>query len=116
MAYAQAGATQDQFTPLVASTLTTNVRPFPGTDGKTHLVYELVLTNASATPATLEKIEVVDASNPSQRSGELSRRRPASRLRTPGAAPVTTPTIEAGETRLFLIDFALDPAAEVPSR
>ena len=113
--YAHAGA-GDQFTPLTASTLTKNVWPFPGTDGKTHLVYELLLTNASATPATLEKIEVVDASNPSQALASFDGADMTSRLRTPGAAPVTTAVIEAGAARLFLIDFALDPSAEVPTR
>ena len=38
------------------------------------------------------------------------------RLRTPGAVPVTAPTIKAGEALLLLIDFALDPSAKVPPR
>lgn len=113
--YAYAG-TGDQFTPLIASTVTKNVWPFPGTDGKTHLVYELLLTNASATPATVEKIEVVDASKPSRALASFDGAEMTSRLRTPGAAPVTTAVIEAGAARLFLIDFALDPSAEVPPR
>jgi len=113
---AQAARTQDQFTPLVASTLTANVRPFFGTDEKTHLVYELVLTNASATPATLQKIGVVDSSNLSVTLASFSGADLLSRLRTPGAAPVTTLTIEASETRLLLIDFALDPSAKAPLR
>jgi hypothetical protein len=114
--YTHAGAMQDQFTPLVAATLTTNVLPFPGTDGKTHLVYELILTNASATPATLEKIEVVDASNSLNALATFSGTDLLARLRTPGAAPVVAPVIDAGETRLLLIDFGLDPLAKVPPR
>jgi hypothetical protein len=54
----------DDWTPLVAAPLTANSRAFPGTDGKWHIVYELVLTNANVTPATVKKIEVVDASSP----------------------------------------------------
>jgi hypothetical protein len=50
----------------VVSALTTNTRPFHGTDGRVHLVYELVLTNTSPTPTTLNKIEVVDGSTPSK--------------------------------------------------
>lgn len=114
--YAHAGTTTDQFTPLVASTLTTNTRPFPGTDGKTHLVYELVLTNASATPANLEKIEVVDASNSSNILASFSGADLLSRVRTAGSAPAENPAIEASGTRLVLIDFALDPGAKVPPR
>jgi len=113
---AHAGATTDRFTPLVVSTLTANVRPFPGTDGKTHLVYELVLTNASATTATLEKVEVVDASNSSNALASYSGADLLSRLRTVGAAKVTTPTVEASGTRLLLIDFPLEPSTRVPSR
>ena len=45
----------DQFTPVVVSPLTAAAIPFTGTDGKIHIVYELVLTNANATPATLQK-------------------------------------------------------------
>jgi len=63
---AHASSRSDQFTPLVVSPLTTNAQPFHGTDGRVHLVYELVLTNTSPTPATLKKIEVVDGSNPSK--------------------------------------------------
>src|SRR6202162_5877373 len=59
---AGANSTPDQFTPLVVSALTNNTRAFLGTDGRTHIVYELVLTNTSPTPATLKKIEVLDGS------------------------------------------------------
>jgi hypothetical protein len=37
---AHASSRSDQFTPLVVSPLTTNTRPFHGTDGRVHLVYE----------------------------------------------------------------------------
>jgi len=52
----------DQFTPLLVSPLNSNTRPFLGTDGRLHIVYELALTNANATPATLKKIEVLGTS------------------------------------------------------
>ena len=51
----------DQFTPVVVSLLTGSTQPFPGTDGKYHVVYELVVTNTKPTPATLKKVEVLDA-------------------------------------------------------
>ncbi len=114
--YAHAGVTSDQFTPLVGSALTSNTRPFPGTDGKIHLAYELVFTNASATPATLEKVEVIDAANPAQALATFNGADLTSRLRTSGSAPVDSPTIEASGTRLLLIDFALEPTTEMPAR
>ena len=113
---AHAGVTSDQFTPLVGSALTSNTRPFPGTDGKIHLAYELVLTNASATPATLEKVEVVDAANHSQALASFNGADLTSRLRTSGSAPVDSPTIEASGTRLLLIDFVVDSATKAPAR
>ena len=48
------------FTPLVAGTYTTPA-PVRGTDGKTHLAYELVLTNALPLPFQLERVDVRDA-------------------------------------------------------
>jgi hypothetical protein len=114
--FAHASSTTDQFTPLVASALTYDARSFPGTDGKAHLAYELILTNASATRATLEKIDVVDASDSSNPLATFDGADLLARLRTPGAAQVTTPAINAGESRVFLIDFAVDPSAKVPPR
>ena len=34
--------------------------PLTGSDGRTHLVYELWITNASGADAVLEKLEVLD--------------------------------------------------------
>jgi hypothetical protein len=49
-----------QLTPLLNSTLSAP-RWFGGTDGKAHLVYELLLTNAIPVPVTLSALEVRDA-------------------------------------------------------
>src|SRR5258705_8804829 len=49
-----------QLTPLLDSTLSVP-RWFTGTDGKAHLVYELLLTNAIPVPVTLSALEVRDA-------------------------------------------------------
>ncbi len=49
-----------RFTPLIESVLSTP-RWFTGTDGKVHLVYELLLTNAMTVPATVGAVAVLDA-------------------------------------------------------
>ncbi len=49
-----------QLTPLLDSTLSVP-RWFTGADGKVHLVYELLLTNAIPAPVTLSVLEVRDA-------------------------------------------------------
>jgi hypothetical protein len=113
---ADANSRTDQFTPLVASALTTNTRPFPGTDGRLHIVYELVVTNTNATPATLKKIDVVDASDPSKILASYADQELLSRLRMAvGGAPENA-TIEFSATRLFLIDLSLDESVVPPRR
>ena len=49
-----------QFTPLVESVLSPPSW-FTGSDGKVHLVYELLLTNGLPVPATVSTIAVLDA-------------------------------------------------------
>ncbi len=114
--HSHANSRTDQFTPLVASALTTNARPFLGTDGRWHLVYELVLTNTSPTAATLKKIEVVDAANASQTLASYDDQELLSHLRTTGNSPAENLTIEFNNTRFLLIDFTLDATAAPPER
>lgn len=110
----------DQFTPVIVSPLTGNTRPFPGTDGKYHVVYELVLTNTKPTPATLKKIEVLDARSQGVQSTAVVSSYEGdalvSRLRTLANTPANSPEIEFGGTRLFLIDLTFDSQAQVPGR
>lgn len=111
---ANATSRPDQFTPLVVSTLTSNTPPFQGTDGRVHLVYELVVTNTSPTPAKLKRIEVLDGSNPAKTLATYDGQGLLSCLRTTGRLTAENPTIEFNSTRLFLIDLSLDPAISLP--
>ena len=111
-----ASARTDQLTPLVASPLTANVRPFPGTDGRLHFVYELVLTDANPTPATLKKIEVLDASDPSKILASYADQELLVRLRSAGSGPADNATIEFNGTRIFLVDFTMAGTATPPAR
>jgi len=106
----------DDWTPLVAQPLTSNSRAFPGTDGKWHIVYELVLTNANVTPATVKRIEVVDASSPSRILTSYEGGALLAHLRMTANIPATNATIEFNGTRLFLIDIALEASALRPKR
>jgi hypothetical protein len=114
--HSHANSGSDQFTPLVASALTANVRPFQGTDGRLHLVYELVLTNSSPTAATLKKVEVVDAANASKTLASYDGQGLLSHLRTTGNSAAENLTIEFNNTRLLLIDFTLEATAAPPER
>ena len=106
----------DDWTPLVALPLTANSRAFPGTDGKWHIVYELVLTNASVTPATVQRIDVVEASSPSRILASYEGSELLAHLRTTANIPAANAMIEFNGTRLFLIDIALKASAKRPKR
>jgi hypothetical protein len=106
----------DQYTPVVVSPLTANTQPFLGTDGRQHVVYELVLTNASPTPATLQKLEVLDALNPSNVFATYEGSTLPLHLRTTGNTAVQSAEIEFNGTRLFLIDLEFSSQAALPRR
>jgi hypothetical protein len=106
----------DAFTPLVVSALTPNTGIFLGTDGRLHLVYELVLTNANAIPATLKKLEVFNASDTSKVLASFEGADLLSRLRTTGNTRSESPVIEFNGTRLFLINFSIEATSKIPDR
>jgi hypothetical protein len=110
----------DQFTPVVVSPLAGSTQPFPGTDGKYHVVYELLMTNTKPTPATLKKVEVVEAPSQGHNSNAVIASYEGdalvSRIRTLANTPAHSPEIEFNGTRLLLIDLAFDTRAQVPGR
>lgn len=62
-----AGTTVSPDTPQNATPVLVRVPvppiPFPGSDNKTHAVYELFLTNAGREPATISQLQVLDATS-----------------------------------------------------
>ena len=107
---------KDQFTPVIVSALTSTATPVLGTDNQQHIVYELVITNTNATPATLNQVSVLDSSDTNKVIASFEGKDLLSRLRmTIGGAAKNT-VIEQGATRLFLIDVALPANAVIPSR
>jgi Peptidase family M23 len=104
--------TQD-LTPIVASVPHPPI-PFAGSDGRTHLVYELETTNFSGGEATVEQLEVL---NPD--SGDvvdtLDTEEVASRLQPAGlreAADALAPSMMA----IVFLHVTFDEAGEVPDR
>ncbi len=106
----------DVFTPLAVSAFTPRTIAFPGTDGRTHIVYELLLTNTNVTPATLESVKVLDAANPTSALDTYDAKKLLAALRTMGNSPAESPAIEFNNSRLLMISFALDPGATVPKK
>ena len=64
LAFAQ---TTEKITPLMLSVQDAPI-PFQGSDAHTHLVYELELKNFTASPLTIEKLEVLAPGPDSKRS------------------------------------------------
>jgi hypothetical protein len=107
---------EDVLTPVVAAPLVSSTTAVLGTDGKQHLVYELVITNVGTTTATLETIEVVSGDKPAKILATFEGDALLSRLRDAGRGPkITAPQIEFSGTRLFLVDFTLDKDSRVPA-
>ena len=112
---ARAAAT-DQFTPVTVSSLNRSTVAFQGTDGKQHVVYELILTNANPTPATIQRIEVLESTKSANVLAVYQGRELLSHMRSMGSTPVPSTDIEFNGARLFLINLVFDRGAPVPGR
>src|SRR5947207_923920 len=108
-----AGQSVDQFTPVLASPVAAKSAPAPGTDGKSHVVYELLLTNATQFAAALEKIEILDAGSPSRALAAFQGGDLVSRLRVLLNQPATDLKIEPGNARLVFLDLVFGSRADV---
>jgi hypothetical protein len=107
---------QDVLTPVIAAPLVSSTQAVVGTDGREHLVYELVITNTGTATATLETIEVVGADDPTKVLARFEGAALLSRLRDAGRGPeITVPQIEFSGTRLFLVDFTVAKGIRVPA-
>ena len=80
------GPAEDVFTAIVGSILGGPTSWVHGTDGRHYVVYELVLTNAKAVPATLQAVEVL-----ATRGSIAARFSPSTAsCSTPSASPSTS--------------------------
>ena len=109
---------ETSFTPLMASTTTTPA-PVLGTDGKVHLAYELLLTNAVSLPYAVDSLDIADPETgdtlltigPDDIQSSITRLGDDAEG-TDETGPIT---IDQSETWIAWIDVAVDPDA-VPSR
>lgn len=113
----------DAFTAITLNTIGNSPLPFRGTDGKYHVAYDLQLTNATAVPATLEKFDVVDGSDPTKVIASFSGTAlvdpncdfgDCNRLRDLPAGTVDNTAIPPQESRILFIDFVLDSLDDAP--
>lgn len=106
---------EDQMTPVVAVAHTADVLPVLGSDGKFHLVYELRLMNSRAAPATLLRVDAVDAVNTSRVVGSLQSAALLASLRTLDNHAAASARIETNAGRLLLMHLVFDSRADVPN-
>jgi hypothetical protein len=98
-------------TPLVGSVLAPPV-PVPATDGRTHLVYEVLLTNALGGPATLNSLT---AKAGDQNLLTLSGDNLKYWTRTLGDVAKPTSVIPPGGTAIVWLDVTVDNGVEPPT-
>ena len=97
-------------TPVVGSVVAVPM-PVAATDGKTHLAYELMLTNAISQEVTLTSVAAVAGDKTLM---TLSGEQLTNSTRRLGN-PAPTATLRASETALVWLDIALDESAGIPS-
>jgi peptidase M23-like protein len=105
-------ASQD-FTPVVASVPHAPI-PFAGSDGRTHLVYELETTNFSGGETTIEQLEVLDADT-GDVIGTLDAEEVAGRLQPGGLRDPADALAPSMMANVFL-HVTFGEAGEVPDR
>ena len=104
-------APPDQLTPVVASVLAAP-EPVPATDGRKHLVYELILTNRGAASATVKRIQVLSEGRV---IGSLAGTR-LSAVMLPFGAKKPGEKLNGGQAGYVLMDVTVPGTARVPGR
>lgn len=107
----------DQITGV---TVEPTVEPVPvaGTDGRIHMVYELLMVNFNPDPATVVSVQALDADHPSRVLQSLSGATVASHFnKTQLAPPVNGPAvIYAGQQAIVWMDASVPIGTPVPER
>jgi hypothetical protein len=113
----------DAFTAVTVRALSPSTFPVKGTDGKYHIAYDLQLTNSTPVPATITKLEVVDAVDPAKVVAAYSGAQlvdpnceygDCARLQQLPQGTVTSTDIPAQESRAIYVDYTFDTPEQAP--
>ena len=116
-------AVPDAFTAVTVRPISESTFPFLGSDVKYHVVYDLELTNAARVPATVERVDVINAADPAVVLASYSGTAlvapdcpygDCNRLRRLPSSPAADTAIPAQESRALLVDFTLDSLDKAP--
>ena len=100
-------------TPIVGEVSNAPI-PFKGSDGRTHLVYELEVTNFSSGKTTIQRLQVLDAGT-HEVVATLDAKEVAARLQPAGLRePVDA--LAPSTTALVFLHLSFDKANQVPKR
>jgi len=100
-------------TPIVGEVSNAPI-PFEGSDGRTHLVYELEVTNFSSGKTTIQRLKVLDAGT-KEVVATLNAKEVAARLQPAGfREPVDT--LAPSMTALVFLHLSFEKADQVPER
>jgi Peptidase family M23 len=102
-----------EFTPIVAEVPHAPI-PFEGSDGRTHLVYELEVTNFTSGKTAIERLEVLDADT-GDAVATLNAREVAGRLQ-PAGLRETVDTLAPSMVANVFLHVSFDKANQVPER
>jgi Peptidase family M23 len=102
--------TAESITPLLLAVQDAPI-PFTGSDGRTHLVYELGMTNFSSAPIAVEKVEVMGGGATLETLGTAT---VTERLQSAGQRE-SAGTLGAGTQANLFLHLVLAPGAKVPS-
>ena len=113
----------NEYTPLTFTPIGSGTFPFVGSDGKAHVAYDLLILNNSPLSATLKKLDVVDAKDPTKVIASYSGKAlvdpscpygNCNRLRQITTQPVKDGVIPIHESRILYVDFTFDSLEAAP--
>jgi murein DD-endopeptidase MepM/ murein hydrolase activator NlpD len=114
----------DSFIPIIVTPIGASTFPWLGSDKKYHVSYDLQLTNGSRLPATLTRVDVVDARRPTRVLASLAGKQlvdagcpygDCNRLRLLPSMNAPNTVLAAGESRALLIDLVFDALDQAPA-
>ncbi|MDN5859265.1 MAG: M23 family metallopeptidase [Pseudonocardia sp.] len=104
-------ATVDEVTPVIGSVLFPPV-PVEGSDDRTHLVYELLVTNYASSPVTLDRLDTLDAASGTA-VGSIAAADLAGRTKPTGEQGYSA-QLAGGQHAAVFLHVAVDAADAVP--
>ena len=105
----------DAFTAILIRPLAPRTAAFPGDDGRYHVVYELLLTNAKALPAAFDRIDVLDADDRTRVLLSVSGADLLARTLFLNAAPAPDTTLASNESKAVMMELVFETEADVPA-